>query len=222
MDEKRDRGGNLEKDPAGKPIPSGGSNVLKRLEALTGKPIAKSGRRSGGTVYLLVDCSGSMSDSGKLGQARSGARGFAQQAREQGYAIGLIRFASNAELLNEPATTLAEISAKLEKLAARGSTNLAEALAMGVDRLLGRPRPVALCVVTDGMPDDREAAIREADRAKAEGIDVLTIGTDDADYSLLERIASASHLAKKVRREQLAEAIQSTARLLPGGPEHSG
>jgi hypothetical protein len=65
------------------------------------------------------------------------------------------------------------------------------------------------------MPDSRDAALDAANRAKRANIDIMTIGTDDADRSFLEEIATRKELAAKVARAQLEQGIVSMARLLP-------
>jgi hypothetical protein len=70
------------------------------LQTATGRQtIYNTTPKSAGTVYLLVDCSGSMAEGDKMQQARRGAAGFAKQAQQKGYTIGVIRFGSSAVCL---------------------------------------------------------------------------------------------------------------------------
>ena len=54
-------------------------------------------------------------------------------------------------------------------------------------------------------------------RAKEKGIEIITIGTDDADRAFLAELASSQKHSYKVDPNKLDEAIASAARLLPEG-----
>jgi len=54
-----------------------------------------------------------------------------------------------------------------------------------------------------------------AGEAKNAGIEIITIGTDDADEEFLRLLASRKELATKVIREQLGQAIADAAKMLP-------
>ena len=73
-------------------------------------------------------------------------------------------------------------------------------------------------MITDGMPDDPKAALAAADNAKKSGIDILTVGTDDSDRGLLQKLASRNDLVVMVESEKLGKGITSAAAMLPCGP----
>ena len=133
----------------------------------------------------------------KLTQAISGALGFATDALRKNYAVGLVSFASDAAVLCLPEASLAGLAARAERLTADGSTNMSEGIEKAAAELLKAPGVKAMVVVTDGVPDSPEAALAMARRAKDAGIDIIAIGTDDADRAFLERLASRSDLAVK-------------------------
>jgi hypothetical protein len=58
-------------------------------------------------------------------------------------------------------------------------------------------------------------ALAEGEKAKKDKIDIITIGTDDANQEFLEKLASTVELGKKVTREVFSEAISSASNLLP-------
>ena len=72
-----------------------------------------------------------------------------------------------------------------------------------------------MVIVTDGMPNDEEETLSMATRAKNSGIDILAIGTDDADQNFLKILASHRDQGVKVARENFEIAISSTACMLP-------
>jgi len=167
------------------------------------------------TVFLLIDCSGSMSD-GKLKQAQSGALSFAADALGNGYHVGLIRFESTATILCKPTRDLAGLRRRIQSLATGGSTDMTHALQLAFEDLSATVGTRAIVVVTDGMPDKPGTALETARQAKGNGIDIIAIGTDDADKDFLGKLASRSDLMVKVSRELLGQSIASAAKLLPG------
>jgi Mg-chelatase subunit ChlD len=172
-------------------------------------------------VYLVVDCSNSMTGD-KIAQAKKGALDFAGQALAKKYAVGMISFANGATHICEPGEELSQVQANLHRLEADGSTDMAAGISLATVKLKGKRGPLALVVITDGVPDDRQAALAEAEIAKKAGIDVITVGTDDADRSFLQKLASRKDLVVVVRNEILGQGIATAAGMLPGGPGSAG
>jgi len=165
-------------------------------------------------VFLLLDCSSSMEGS-KLIQAQNGSLEFADKALSSGYAVGLISFGSSAEVLSELSLNLSALRESVQELNASGSTNMTAGIELAVEELTSRNGARAIVLVTDGAPDDRGSAIRAAEHAKASGIDIITIGTDDADIDFLRQLASRTDLAIDVSKKMLADGISAAAKLLP-------
>lgn len=170
---------------------------------------------------LVVDCSGSM-DGDKLRQARKGGLGFAEQAFRDGYRVGLIAFEFDARLLTSPVRDQKEISAAAERLFIGGSTNMAAGIVLATEQIGKEAGTNVICIVTDGYPDDAGAAIRAAEAAKEKQIDIIAIGTDDADQEFLAKLATRKELARKVERAQLRQGISEMALLLPKPDRRSG
>ena len=72
----------------------------------------------------------------------------------------------------------------------------------------------AVVVVTDGQPDSQATALRAADVLKKRGIDILCIGTDDADKVFLAKLATRSDLAIHVEPQNLSKSIAQSSQLL--------
>jgi len=194
----------------------------KRLESDLGRPVASTGTR--GFVYLVIDSSFSM-EAAKLAAAKKGAMDFALEARSKGCSIGLIQFGSSATHLCGLQEDISLLRPYIEELTAGGSTNMADAIHMGTEELSHKRGYRAMVIVTDGMPDSEEAALAAAEKAKKNGMDIIAIGTDDANREFLERLASRAELGVKVPREQLGRAITSSAEMLPqltGGQPRAG
>lgn len=166
-------------------------------------------------AYLVIDCSGSMSEGNKLSQAKNGAIKFAKEALEKSYQIGLIKFESMATHLCDPQRNLSILIPLIDTIEIGGSTNMTDAIKMANERLLNKKGISTIVIVTDGMPDNPNSALEVARKAKEKGIKIIAIGTDDADQKFLKSLASETELSIKVDRDQLEQSISSAAKLLP-------
>lgn len=201
--------------PPIKPLskPQGKDNWEKKVQSLIGKPIDVPERR---TVYLLIDCSGSMAVDNKMEQAKSGAYNFAVDASKKNYSIGIINFDSTAQLILSAQKNLSEINNSLKSLRATGSTNMTDAFNLAISCFDGVKGEKFICIVTDGEPDNRMTTLQARNRAVNVGVEIMTIGTDDADKDFLDQLATRKELSVKVSRQQLKEGISDMAKLLPG------
>jgi Mg-chelatase subunit ChlD len=209
----------MSKLPTGKE--SAGPAWLRKLEGASGKSLvnrdAVTGALTGNAaVVLLVDCSGSMAGD-KMRQAQAGALDFGRDAIRRGYAVGVVRFGSTAETLTVPSRHESSITNALGLLRIEGSTNMAAGIDASATSL-GRKGSRVICLVTDGMPDSTDQAIASAAQARAGGIEIMAVGTDDADWAFLARIVSRKELATKVDRRAFGQQIVSMAKMLPQLP----
>ena len=164
-------------------------------------------------VYLLIDCSGSMEGT-KLSQAKKGAISFTNDALKKGYFVGLIKFSSIAKLMCEPEVEFNTLCSCLETLIAGGSTNMTDGIKMAMERLSTKKGLRAMVVVTDGAPDDPKTTLNAAQQVKEKGIDIIVIGTDDADRDFINKLASRAELSIKVSSDQFGQGIASTVKML--------
>ncbi len=179
-----------------------------------GQPVSIRFEKQMAYVYLVVDCSGSMAGE-KLEQAKKGILEFAKDAFLREYLVGLISFDTTARHICEPTYDIGLLKSSLKQMQSTGSTNMADAITMAHNHLkhLGFTRVIV--IATDGQPDNVQYALSAGDRAKADKIDIITIGTDDADQGFLKKLASQTHLGNKVAREAFSHAISSSVKLLP-------
>lgn len=218
---------NTKAAPAGTPL-SAGSPYRKA-------PSPGSSLVVEGWAYLLVDCSASMSGF-KFDQAKQGAAGFARDAIAKGYATGLIEFYWSATHLSQPTREMSTLERNIRLLKIRkvgllgllgslfrrwnGGTNMAEGIRLAHMRLQPRTGDKAIIVITDGQPNapgDPLATLNAGDAAKKDGIDIITIGTDQADQWFLKKLASRADLGMKVSTEDLQETIIHSTQLLSSG-----
>ena len=186
---------------------------LARLEALTNRDFGR--RERDHHVYIVLDYSGSMSDGRKMQQAKDGARSFAESAIEKGYTVGLVQFATTPYCARSPKTELHGFKTALDAWEPNGSTDMAAAIRLVIQEFSSLHGTKVLCLITDGQPNDAKATLAAGRTAKAAGIDIMAIGTDDADHAFLAKLTTRHELAVTVRREEFQRAISSMALLLP-------
>lgn len=191
--------------------PGGKSAWQLKLQLATGKVTSARDR----VVFLLFDTSGSMADQSKLDRARRGALGYFDEAVSREFDVGVIVFDDAARLVLAPQGGRQAISDTLANLDAGGTTDMAAAIRLAETELLKVKRERVMCIITDGVPNDRAAALAAAENARLRGVDIMAIGTDDADAGFLGRLVSRRELSRKVERESLTSQITSMAMLLP-------
>lgn len=190
--------------------PLGRSSLARRLlGSLVHDPDAR------GTTYLLLDQSASMGDEGKLTQLRNGALRFFARAWTLGYRVGAIEFSRRARVLQRATRDFATFESALTQLDAQGRTAMAAAIRLATRRLRRERGDRAILIITDGMPDSREATLAAAREARAQGITVIAVGTDGADEDFLATLTERPELARRVARDDLAAATESAAGSLP-------
>jgi Mg-chelatase subunit ChlD len=152
----------------------------------------------------------------KIEQARNGAIDFAHSAITKSYATALAIFADRAAMVCDPTVDADSFAKKIARInvgLVGGTTDLAAGL-----KLAGRFRALAaVVVVTDGQSNDNAAALQVAATLKNRSIDIICIGTDDADKDFLKRLATRSDLVTHVSSKNLRAAITDASRFLPKG-----
>jgi Mg-chelatase subunit ChlD len=184
-----------------------------RIEA-SNKPVGAQLEQNWGKVYMVLDCSGSMAGY-KIGQAKRGVIDFAKDAIRKKYLVGLIKFDTNATHLSEPTQEIGSLESHMKGLAASVTTNMAQAIRIAHESLRRLAGSRVMVIATDGQPDNVEDSLKAAKSAKRDGIEIITIGTDDAVQEFLKRLASRSDLGTKVSPDMFAKAISSAHSLLP-------
>ena len=168
-------------------------------------------RNATALAILVIDRSGSMTGV-KTAYASSGAWDFSQVALNKGYRIATIDFATGASITCAPSQVAAEVRKGCFANSATGSTEMHEGLRLASG--LGPQAGDTIVVVTDGAVDDPQTTLTLGAKLKASGIEILAIGTDDADKSFLSLLASRPDLGIKVVSKNLRQAITDASKLL--------
>jgi len=183
------------------------------------------------TVALVVDCSGSMNERGKMDQVRAGLREFVRHLRPDDQ-VALVAFSTDARVV---ATRRARgdgrwLQAAIDELQPGGNTNLHAGLMAGLRELehedpRGRSQRVVL--LTDGIANtgvtDPTQMLADTESFTRGAIDISTIGVgENLDVPLLEKLARGTrglfHFVaneqdvQKVFVEELASLLMPVAR----------
>ena len=142
-------------------------------------------------IALVIDCSGSMSGA-KISDAKNASVQFLDNIDPSAH-IGLVSFGNPDAHIQMPLTqNFMQLCQAIESLDADGGTPMAEAIALTRDQVLvNSENENVLVLLTDGMPNNSKNTRREADLAKQQGIQMITIGVGaGVDSNYLKQIAS--------------------------------
>jgi molecular chaperone DnaK len=167
-------------------------------------------------VFLLMDVSASMTGQ-PLVEAQTAAREFLSKCDLTTMEVGLISFSTLVTLQSPATSNLRRLHAAVHRLEAEGSTNLTDALEMARGQLVAGDRQRYIVILTDGYPDAPESAIEQAGGARQQGIEIVAIGTGDADRDYLRRLASSEQASIFARSGELVHAFGHIARVISEG-----
>ena len=151
------------------------------------------------SVAIVVDCSGSMAEAGKMTAVQQGLRAFIDRLRADDE-VALVAFSNEARTVGTRALRGDGrwLHEAIERLRPEGSTNLHAGLMQGIQELASSTRKSRRVVVlTDGIANvgvtGPEAIVADAQH-RAEGtIDISTIGVgQNLDVPLLQRLANGT------------------------------
>jgi molecular chaperone DnaK (HSP70) len=167
-------------------------------------------------VFLLIDVSSSMTGQ-PLVEAQTAAREFLSKCDLTTMEVGLISFSTLVALQSAATSNLRRLHAAVHRLEAEGSTNLTDALEMARGQLVASDRKRYVVLLTDGYPDAAESALEQAQSARDQGIEIVAIGTGDADRDYLRRLASSEQASIFARSGELVQAFGHIARVIAEG-----
>jgi molecular chaperone DnaK len=142
-------------------------------------------------VALVIDISGSMSGS-KLGEAKDACCGFVDTLEEAGAGecVALVAFGSSGRLMAGLGTSPGEVRRAARGLSTSGSTNLAAGLRVAWDALGATSGRRVLVVLTDGSPDNRDAALAQRTAVVRDGGEIIARGVHGANQAFLRELAT--------------------------------
>ncbi len=155
-------------------------------------------------VVFAVDVSGSM-DGAKMANARRGVLDNARQLLVDGrdeVKVGIVSFNAHAKIVCPPTAELRQVESAVATLSPSGTTNMGEGLQFAMDMVAGAPAGADrdIVMLTDGLPDDKNAALAMSGRVKSGGINLsaLGVGSQDVDAAFLGQLTPNTLVIDKV------------------------
>jgi Mg-chelatase subunit ChlD len=167
-------------------------------------------------VYLLIDVSASMTGE-PLAQARAAAGEFLSRCDFTRMEVGLISFSNQVVLQAEATDNPRKVHAAIGRLEPESTTNLTDALALAAEKLSVPDRTRYVVLLTDGYPDSPGSAVEQAERMRARGIEIVAIGTGDADADYLRQLASTEEGSIFAQQGELVQTFGRIARVIASG-----
>jgi uncharacterized protein YegL len=149
-------------------------------------------------LALVIDCSGSMADAGKMEAVQRGLQAFADRLRP-GDEVAVVTYNDEAQVRcrRRPFGDGRWFRRAVGELRPGGATNLHGGLMLGLQEVAGGARARGsnrVILLTDGIANrgvvEPDAILRDARRFTAEDVDLTTVGVGmDLNTELLDRLA---------------------------------
>lgn len=183
--------------------------IIARLEREKREAEELARRNSRIEIMLVIDTSGSMSDS--IGEAQRAAREFVNEFDMSRTYISLVSFATSTSVVCRWSNNKHAINSGINAIGswnADGYGTSAEPIATHVGSF-SKECPRIMIILTDGYWEKQASEERAADRAKRDGVTIYAIGIGGADEAFLQRISSGK--GKKVDLSQLTATFKEVA-----------
>jgi Ca-activated chloride channel family protein len=169
--------------------------ISPRVELADQKVMAKD-------VCFVIDTSGSMQQENRIGSARDAVK-FCLNALNPRDRFALVTFSTGVEVFGSGLTeaapkAVAEAVAYVDKIEARGGTDLCGATLKALEMATGEGRPYLVVLVTDGKPTvgvtDPQDIVSKVSAANKRNVRVFSFGiAEDLNVPLLDRIAESTN-----------------------------
>jgi Ca-activated chloride channel homolog len=163
-------------------------------------------------VSLVIDTSGSM-EGAKIAEVKNSAIQFINRREEANLKhladdqIGIIEFNSNANILAQITPNFASLNSAINSLNADGGTAIDQGLNVAISQLQNISNQKTILMFTDGQSDP-DSALNSAELAKQQGIRIVVVATNDADFNFLTQITGDSSLVFPTQVGQFEDAFQ--------------
>lgn len=149
----------------------------------------------------------------KLDGAKSGTVDFALSVVPKGYGVAVIVFGERGAVVRDPTSDAGTIARKISglKCGVVGGTTF---IGNGLNVVAKVPYLSHVLIVTDGVANDPDRALAVASKLKASGVEILTLGTPDADAAFLASLASRPDMSVSVNDSGIRAALGIASQLL--------
>lgn len=185
------------------------AELIERLERERREAEEEARRRSRIEIMLMIDVSGSM-DGSPVREARRAAKGFVSEFDLKHVYISVISFADRVGSHCRWENNASSLNRAIDSVAVDGKYGYGTTGPIGAERgNFTHDGARIMVILTDGYWANQNSEVKEADRAKRDGIIIYAIGIGDADESFLRRISSGK--GRKVDLSQLTQTFKEVA-----------
>ncbi len=165
-------------------------------------------------VLISIDLSGSMSGT-PLKASQKAAKDFVKKLDLTNTSIGLMVFSDKVKMEQDLCQSAKKLKKGIEgwSIGSVGYGNSGQPFTKVLKQLEDREDPRYLIVLTDGRWGNQNKAIKEADKCKEAGIEIIAIGFGTADKKFLKRIATADENALLTNLEGLQKSLSKIAQV---------
>ena len=165
----------------------GGALVGEGLLIATKSAVATSTVLGPRSICLVIDSSGSMQGS-KFAEVQAAAKNFVRRQDLSRDHISVVRFSSDAMLAAPPTSDLGQIESAIGQMYADGSTAMNLGLQVAEEALSTASSPRHILLFTDGLATWPSLSLSAAQQIRHRGIQIVAIGTGDADRGFLTQV----------------------------------
>lgn len=155
-------------------------------------------------VMLVMDVSGSMAGV-PLEKAKEAAANMVSQMDTDCIKVGLVSFSTEIKTILYPTNDKSMILQAIASLKAEGNTS--EPLTYVLNGIQAGGLKVFIVLLTDGLWNDTDKAIAQAEKAKNLGYEIFAIGLGGVNKEFLEKIATSKDLALLTDPASLAKSF---------------
>lgn len=181
-------------------------------------------QRSPQAIVLLIDCSGSMNDRGKLQEAKLAAQNFVRRQDLSLNQIAVVGFGSKVHHATSLTSDITTLEQAINQLADGGGTRMDSGISAAAEELKSTSFKRNILLFTDGLPDYKFLTSPRAQWVRFQGINIVAVATDGADTNYLAEVTGNRSLvfyASSGQFEQAfreAEKVISSSQLVESGP----
>lgn len=166
-------------------------------------------------VVLLMDTSGSMSGQ-KLPEVQTAASGFVSRQNLKRNDLAVVEFSSQASVVSDFTRDETELQQAIARLYPSGGTNLSQGLTLATSVLKNSDRTPNILLFTDGVPNNPPMAASIAQQIRASGINLVAVGTGDAQINYLTALTGDPNLVFYANFGDLDSAFRAAEKAIYG------
>jgi len=166
-------------------------------------------------LALLIDASGSMGGQ-KLVEVKAAATDFVRRQEQSEDRFAAIGFGSKVRVAANLTSDRNSIQRAIASLGDGGGTQMAQGINAAVTELQKTSLSRNILLFTDGLPNSKGLTLAAAQSAKTEGINIIAVGTGDADTNYLTQLTGDPELVFYAQSGEFDRAFRDAEKVIYG------